>query len=287
MGGPGSGQGSGGRRVPPPGSECPCPRTDGGTCRNWRDDAHPKGYCKAHAKRYPSTTLGVKNPAFKTGLFSQMPKGWFERFEALLNDPDLLSVRKHKALIDTMIDRKTEQLETGESGSAWKRANSIFTKLQQTILTKRYLDALFAVLEELAKDDRDWNVKIIKDNLQIIPRNWPEVIPEALKDLHTVLDNGVGLAPLEAEIDALTASSRKLMLAEHKRLLENKLVISVERQMAIMTATVSLIAMKAEKFFGSDASPFLEDLGRDLEKMMGPQNAQQPQLTTGTEREIA
>jgi hypothetical protein len=280
MGGPGSGKGGGGRRIPSPEQQCQKMKTDGsGLCSNFADPDHPKKWCKVHQKRFERN--GPKNGQFKHGLFSKLPKGIAERFETLLQDPEVLSLRKHKALIDALLERKTEQLETGESGAAWKRANSTLHKLRQTYGLDEVLTAFSNLTEELRKDDRDWNVRTVKDCLALIPSDLG-FISAALTELQGILNNGVGQQPLEEEIQELANTSRKLSSAEHKQMIEKKLMISVERQMALMTATVALITFRARQRFGHElANPFLEELGNDLSTLIGPDENQQGSGSAG------
>jgi hypothetical protein len=58
--------------------------------------------------------VGSANPAYKTGRYSRLqPKGLRERFEALQEDPELLSLRSDITLVDSRIGELLDQLDPG------------------------------------------------------------------------------------------------------------------------------------------------------------------------------
>ena len=87
----------------------------GGKCKQ---RAMKNGKCYTHGGKSVS---GIASLNFKTGLHSKyLPKKLQERYNAALENPDLLNLKHDVALIRTLTNEQLSQMEQGnDSNPAW------------------------------------------------------------------------------------------------------------------------------------------------------------------------
>ena len=76
------------------------------------------GRCRMHGGKTPG---GVASPSFKTGRYSKyLPSRLTERYQAALDDRELLVLRDEIALVDARISDLLQRAETGDSAEFWE-----------------------------------------------------------------------------------------------------------------------------------------------------------------------
>ena len=76
-----------------------------GFCKKW--PVKGRARCFKHGGKTP---VGIATKKFKTGLFSKsMPRHLLQRFEAAASDPELLSLARHVALMNTRLLQLLEE----------------------------------------------------------------------------------------------------------------------------------------------------------------------------------
>lgn len=94
----------------------PC-HTTGERCK--RHALKGREYCKRHGGNSP---IGPANGAWKGGRYAtkSVPARLMERFEASLNDPDLMDLSREVSMLDARLDELFARIDKGESGAIWK-----------------------------------------------------------------------------------------------------------------------------------------------------------------------
>lgn len=88
-----------------------------------------KAVCHFHGSRSPS---GSDSQRFLHGRYSKaMPARLASRFEASLNDPELVDLTREIALIDARIEELVGRIDSGESGAIWKALRDAHKELMQ------------------------------------------------------------------------------------------------------------------------------------------------------------
>lgn len=89
----------------------------------------PEGRCHYHGGK---SLKGPENPNFKTGRHSKyLPKGLKERYEALLQDPELSTLRDEIALVDVRIGSALQDADELHTPELWERLAEIYEEAQQ------------------------------------------------------------------------------------------------------------------------------------------------------------
>lgn len=98
--------------------KCGAKNRSGGECRKW--PLKGRARCRNHGGK---SLVGVSSPAYKNGRYStSLPRGLREKYEATLNDPNLLTHEAEIRLIDVQLAEWTGLLQDGgENSEAWAR----------------------------------------------------------------------------------------------------------------------------------------------------------------------
>lgn len=151
--------------------------------------------------------MGMTHPSFKHGRFSRyLPPRLTERFEASLQDPDLLTFRQDVALLDARLEDLLRRADTGEAGRAWeglKRARSEFIRARN------------------AKD--------------------PEGTTAAIGQMLSLIEGGYQDHLTWEDIRATLMDRAKLVRAEHRRLVDLNQMVQVDRLVTFMQVLASIL----------------------------------------------
>lgn len=109
--------------------------------------------CRIHGG---ASLVGPAHPSFVDGKTSRyMPQRLFERFQAASNDPELLSTRRHVAIIAARVDELLEQVYDGASGQAAKEVMKGWEVFQKHRRLGN-VAAMQEALEQLDEPIRRW-----------------------------------------------------------------------------------------------------------------------------------
>jgi hypothetical protein len=98
------------------------------TGQSCRGLAMANGRCRVHGGGMAS---GALHPAFKHGRFSKaLPARLAQKFQAALDDPELLSMRSSVAILSTRIVEIAERFDAGGSGELWAQLLVQWTNLE-------------------------------------------------------------------------------------------------------------------------------------------------------------
>ena len=101
---------------------CNAKTRSGGKCKNAPLNGG-NGRCRMHNGRAKG---GMESPTYKDGRHSKyLPYPLADIYNEARNDEQLLSVKQEIALADTLIMAMLPNLETGESGQAWRQLSAI------------------------------------------------------------------------------------------------------------------------------------------------------------------
>ena len=86
--------------------------------------------CRIHGGK---SLRGAESPSYKTGRHSKyMPEGLLDKYHEASNDPALLSLHSDIALVDTRLADLLTKIDTGESGSLYKRLKVSWKNVRET-----------------------------------------------------------------------------------------------------------------------------------------------------------
>lgn len=113
-------------------------------CRAW--PAKGGKHCNVHAKKCLS---GPDHPNWKGGtsrhtMRKYLPERMLEKFDAIVNDPELVSVRGNLAVMYIRLGELMERLETYESSNAWEQIGSKLEAIEEA----EDLDEVYALVLE-------------------------------------------------------------------------------------------------------------------------------------------
>jgi hypothetical protein len=135
-----------------------------------------------------------------------LPGRLLERYKEAQSDPDLLAARDEIALIDSRLTDLLSRVDTGESGSLWRKANEAMDDLR---IARTSADkALFA---------------------------------DALNTLEETIREGKTDYAAWDEIGKTLDRRQRLVESERKRLVEMHQVITAERAMILVAALTDII----------------------------------------------
>jgi hypothetical protein len=164
-----------------------------------------KTVCGSHGGRSPS---GPDHPRFKHGRYSKdLPANLAADYQRSLGDPDLVSLRQELALVDLFNTQDVRKLYKLEDPAAWGLASELFRELESAS-----------------------------------QRGELEAVTFYMDRLRGVLRKGLRAENLKDRIVARFDVRRKLSDSERRTLIDLKLVLTVERQMALLGAVAALIA---------------------------------------------
>lgn len=141
---------------------CGANKRGGGICQS--TFVYENGRCKLHGGGAPT---GVEAYAYKgRGYTRDMPTRLAERFQASMDDPDLISVRSEIALIDARLGELLGRLDSKASIEAIKRLGQVVAELRFVIdrpdlddreekLTSG-VDVLEEVITAVHEDNASW-----------------------------------------------------------------------------------------------------------------------------------
>jgi hypothetical protein len=95
--------------------ECGAKKRDGTPCRT---SAMPNGKCRLHGGKSPS---GIASATLTAGgrYSKNLPTRFMGRYQASLNDPEILTLRDDLALYDARLEDLLGKVDTGECGETW------------------------------------------------------------------------------------------------------------------------------------------------------------------------
>ena len=98
--------------------KCGAKNRSGNPCGKW--PSKNRSRCALHGGK---SLVGVSSPAYKNGRYSNsLPRGLREKYEATLNDPNLLTLEAEIRLLDVQLAEWTGLLQDGgENTEAWAR----------------------------------------------------------------------------------------------------------------------------------------------------------------------
>jgi len=164
----------------------------------------PNGRCRMHRGKAAS---GVNNGNFKHGRYSKdIPTRMRARFEAGLNDAQLLRLVSEISLTDARIEDLLSRVDSGESGQAWHRLGRLWT----------------AHKVAAGKGDK-------------------AALNQILVDIDAVIDQGVGDWAIWQEIGQTIQQRERLTASERKGQLEAQQYVKVEQVMVMVSRIESLI----------------------------------------------
>jgi len=160
---------------------------------------HPKTFrCNTHVGL--SGVTGAAHPSYRgRGWSKDIPTRLVERFQASMDDPDLLSQRAEIALLDARIGDLLRQVDTGESIRAWAEAKRLFRQMK----------------EANARGDAAG-------------------IATAVQGLDRVLDKGATDALAWKDVLATVEQRRKIVQTEHEHQDREEQMITLERALLLV-----------------------------------------------------
>lgn len=159
------------------------------------------GRCRMHGGK---SLPGIANPAFRHGRYSKaMPARLLERFDASLQDPELLALRADISLVDARLSDVLGRVDTGEAGHLWSGIFSAWQGFKQAHASR----------------DRD-------------------KIAEALSEVDALIGRGAADYAAWREVMALIEQRRKLVESEQKRMVAMQQMITAEQAMTLI-ATIA------------------------------------------------
>lgn len=157
------------------------------------------GRCRIHGGL---SLGGGASPSFKTGKYSGvLPRRLMERYEAAINDRDLLALRDEIGLLDTRINELVQRVEQGDSAS------------------------LFEVLAEVFADFKKANREHDTETAIVMLSKMDNLIGRGQQDYAAW-----------AEIQTALVLRMKLVESERKRLVELQTMISAENALGMVQA---------------------------------------------------
>jgi len=173
-------------------------------CPECGEDRHCHRTVKAEGLRCflhgGKSVSGIASPNFKHGRYSKvLPAGLAERYEAALDDQEILAMRDEIALLDTRLTDLVGGLTVGTSRELWKNLRTAYGELRSA----------------LAQQD-------------------PDAANIAMLTLGSAITNGSKERETWDEVYTLLEQRRKLTESEAKRLIQMQQVITAEQAMILL-----------------------------------------------------
>lgn len=147
-----------------------------------------------------STPRGPASATYKDGKHSNvLPARMREDYERAISDEDLVSLRNEIAIVDARIIDLLKRVDSGESGKRWKE---------------------------------------IQAQMKLVNSCQPEERMNELDTLNKLIRAGAADAYVWDEIQGFLLTREKLVRSERKRLVEARLVISLEQAQLLMAMFV-------------------------------------------------
>jgi hypothetical protein len=151
-------------------------RTRHGFCKKWPVKGRTR--CFKHGGKTP---VGIATKNFKTGLFSKsMPRQFAQKFAAAASDPELLSLARHVALINTRLLQLLEEfgqarvsvVKVKEAKAEFLKAHASGDQAALQVATNFMMKAIDGSVDE---DDRwekiDWAVESVRKLIDSIQKH--------------------------------------------------------------------------------------------------------------------
>lgn len=163
-----------------------------------------KRVCGTHGGKTPS---GVESPHWKHGRYSKdLPANLAADYVRSLKDPDLVSLRDQLALIDVFIKQDIRKLAALEEAGDWSRA--------------------LELLVEMENASASGDIELVALRLQ---------------ELRGLVDKGEESIRVRDRIIRRVEQYRKVAESERRRMVDLRLLLTVERQMALLGAVVAIL----------------------------------------------
>ena len=154
-----------------------------------------------------ATPKGIASPNLKHGKYSKyMPERLLERYQAALQDNELLELNHEIALIDSRLSDLLTRVDTGEAGKLWTDARKLNLELQQAVHDENYGRLMIKATE-----------------------------------LDFVIGTGLTDHAAWSELSTLIEQRRKLVESQRKRLIEGQQMITTEQAMLFVTAVLDTV----------------------------------------------
>lgn len=200
--------------------------------------------CRNHGG---ASLKGIASPTIKHGRYSKyLPDALADRYREARSDPELLSLRDDVALVDTRLTELVQKLDTGENRDLWSALQATY----QTLTRAR--------AEGKTRD-----------------------MAQALIAMGGLIESGAEQGVLWDEIGRVLEQRRKLVESEHKRLVEMRQMITVERAMILVTALVNAVAKRV-----SDRTT-INAIAADFREIVGEGDSLPARAGGGGDREPA
>lgn len=177
-------------KVPPPEARCVghARHRNNEQCLNYREGGTT--VCRKHGARgiVARQTQVIQDGQGRRSM--RLPAKLAERYQQLIDDPDILNLSRDLALLDLRLEELTGRLEDNESVSGWRRARDAFTKLREALTKgdggaiREELGRLGQVITGATASDSTW--RDIRDVL-LERRLLAETERRRLVDLHQMV----------------------------------------------------------------------------------------------------
>lgn len=162
------------------------------------------GRCRMHNG---NAKKGMELPQFKHGRYSKyMPTELLKVYNEAIDDPQLLSVRAEIALMDALLTNLLPNLDTGESGKAWKDILTLIARAREAV------------------DNKDTGKFL-----------------GSMRDIESIAQRRVLHYETQSEIKHTVDARRKLVETETKISMQNERAIPVEQMMVLMSQVIGVI----------------------------------------------
>ena len=163
-----------------------------------------KTVCSTHGGKTPS---GIGSPHWKHGRYSKdLPSNLAADYVRALKDPDLVSLREELALVDAFIAQDIRKLSTLEEAGDWSKALGLLVEMEN------------------ASANGDL-----------------ELVSLRLRDLTGLINKGEESIKVRNRILDRIEQRRKIADSERRRMVDLRLLMSVERQMLLLAAVSTIL----------------------------------------------
>lgn len=177
-------------------------KRSGEQCR--RQATPGRKVCHIHGGK---SLAGPASGTYKTGRYSKLlPARMAATYLEAAGDPDLLVLREEIALVYARLSDLLGRVDSGESGAAWRRAQTAFKALTEGL------------------DQQD-----------------TAAAKAALRDLDVVIRQGLGDHAAWDEIGDLLDRRERLVRSERRRMVEMQQTMTIEQAMVFTGAVIALV----------------------------------------------
>lgn len=209
----------------------------GGQCHAF---AMANGRCRVHGGM---SLRGEQHPAYKHGRYSKsfvasLPPRFREKFEAAMNDPELLSSRKEAALYSARVVQALERWSEFD-------AEGYRAKLREAWNSFKDANALPAT------SDGERELKL-------------SAIGRAVAAIQKLIDDGADEAAAWSDVDAAIRAKLAAAQSEHRRMTDLRQMLTAEQALDIVVALTDILRKRLH-----DRPDLLVIIGNDIERRFG------------------